>query len=109
MAELTPRFSSNRSLQEYIEAYYLKAADRFRARARNNGAWGRQFHLWKKDLLAKWKGLYFENMGWETKDGRHKCRVQVFLNGIRPEEIVVRRQNDGASERDRDLHLFTRR
>lgn len=41
MAQLTPRFSSNRTVREYTEQQYLPAAAAYRARAAERGAMGR--------------------------------------------------------------------
>jgi len=46
MGRLTPRFSSNRSVREYIEKYYLPSASNYLKRAANKGAIGLQLHLY---------------------------------------------------------------
>ena len=40
MAQLTPRFSTNRSVSEYTEQHYLPAASAYRERAADQGAFG---------------------------------------------------------------------
>ena len=42
MAQLTPRFSTNRSVREYTEQHYLPAAAAYRQRAADNGAVGKE-------------------------------------------------------------------
>ena len=42
MAQLTPRFSADRSVREYTEKHYLPAAKAYRERAANKGEKGKQ-------------------------------------------------------------------
>src|SRR6266850_2041651 len=47
MAELTPRFSADRTVREYTEQQYLPAAAAYQARAADNGSMGRQITDWR--------------------------------------------------------------
>ena len=98
MAELTGRFSSNRSLQEYLGSYYLKAAAAYQARSENKGEWGRQFNVWKQAFMEKWKGLYFDQVRIETGNGQHRFTVTIFLNGISPGDIAVELYAEGEKD-----------
>ncbi len=42
MAQLTPKFSADRTVREYTEQHYLPAAAAYLERAANNGAKGKQ-------------------------------------------------------------------
>jgi starch phosphorylase len=54
MAQLTPRFSTNRSLREYTEEHYLPAAATYRERAANGGAEGAKIIRWRQALSQHW-------------------------------------------------------
>ena len=48
MAQLTPRFSANRTVREYTEQHYLPAAAAYRMRAADKGAMGKQMVNWQR-------------------------------------------------------------
>lgn len=59
MAQLTPRFSTNRSVCEYTEKHYLPAATAYRSRIADKCAIGRQMVDWRHDQEQKWAALRF--------------------------------------------------
>ena len=66
MAQLTPRFSANRTVREYTEQHYLPAAAAYRARAADKSAVGRQVVGWQDALEQKWAMLHFGEVKVET-------------------------------------------
>jgi glycogen phosphorylase len=46
MAQLTPRFSANRTMREYTVGYYLPAAAVYRERVMDAGARGKRMIDW---------------------------------------------------------------
>ena len=54
MAQLTPRFSTNRSVREYTGQHYLPAAVSYRERIANKGTVGKNIVNWEHDLKEKW-------------------------------------------------------
>ena len=89
MARLTPRFSSNRSVREYVEERYVPAAAAYRERAAEKGAEGARQAVWLRGLKEKWSGLRFGEVKVETGGGQHVFEVGVHLNGIDPDAVVV--------------------
>jgi starch phosphorylase len=68
MAQLTPRFSADRTVREYTEQQYLPAAASYRrARTEDKGAFGRQLVDWRRTLESKWPGLRFGDVRSETR------------------------------------------
>lgn len=59
MAQLTQRFSANRTVREYTEQRYLPAASAYQKRAANKGAIGRQIIDWRRSLDQKWSKSAF--------------------------------------------------
>ena len=59
MAQLTPRFSANRTVREYTERHYRPAAAAYRARAADKTAVGKQVVGWKDALEQQWAMLHF--------------------------------------------------
>ena len=85
MATLTPYFSSNRTVREYAEKFYLRAADGYLARAAHDGELGKKIVAWKKWLDQYWAQVRFGEM----KVAGEQFDVQVFLSGIDPGAVVV--------------------
>src|SRR6185312_6383845 len=67
MAQLTPRFSSNRAVRKYTEQYYLPAALAYREWAGDKGALGVQVVNWRHGLDQKWSALRFGEVTVETR------------------------------------------
>jgi glycogen phosphorylase len=59
MARLTPRFSAERAVREYTERHYLLAAAKYRDRASEKGAAGRQLMDRLSVLEQNWGKLRF--------------------------------------------------
>jgi starch phosphorylase len=95
MAELTPRFSSNRMVREYLERLYLPAAAACRERVAEKGAKGIQVVNWHHVMKQKWPGLRFGEVKVETDKDQHVFEIQVHLNGLDPNSVRVELYADG--------------
>ena len=89
MATLTPRFSTNRTVREYTERYYLPAAAAFRARGADLGTLATRLDEWARHLDERWGEAHFGETRAETRDGRHEFIVEVDLGGLDPEAVRV--------------------
>ena len=89
MAQLTPRFSTNRAVCEYTGQHYLPAAAAYRQRAANNGAIGVELVNWQHMLDQKWAALRFGEVRLETTDEHHVFETQVYLDDLDPEVVHV--------------------
>jgi starch phosphorylase len=95
MAQLTPRFSANRTVREYTEKRYLPAAAAFRERAADKGVVGKHIVDWQHDLDAKWGALRFGDLWVDTTTDQHLFKVEVLLNGLDPNSVCVELYADG--------------
>jgi starch phosphorylase len=77
MAQLTPRFSADRTVREYTEQHYLRAATAYSERAANKGALGKQMVDWRHAVDEKWQSLRFGNLRVETNADQHVFEVDV--------------------------------
>lgn len=100
MAQLTPRFSANRSVREYTEKHYLPAAAAYRERAANEGAVGKRISDWQNSLEQKWGVLHFGEVKIKTEGKQHLYEVQVYLNNLDPNAVRVELYADGANGGD---------
>ena len=89
MCRLTPMFSTNRVVRQYVEQHYLSAAAAFRERAQNQGAIGVDLVNWRNRLAQHWPNLRFGNATAEQKDGQFLFHVQVFLDELGPDAVSV--------------------
>ncbi|MGA2511099.1 MAG: alpha-glucan family phosphorylase [Candidatus Acidiferrales bacterium] len=95
MAQLTPRFSANRTVREYTEQRYLPAATAYHERSANKGAIGRQMVDWQHGLEQKWATLRFGGVKVETRGEQHVFEVQVRLNDLDPKAVRLELYADG--------------
>lgn len=98
MAQLTPRFSTNRSVREYTEQHYLPAATVYRARAADKGAIGAQIVDWRRALEQQWGALRFGEVKIETEGEQHVFEIQVYLDGLDPQAVQVELYADAVSD-----------
>lgn len=95
MARLTPRFSTNRTVREYTERYYLPAASAYRERAADKGAIGARVVSWQRALQQKWAALRFGEVKVESDREQHVLEVQVYLDDLDPKAVRVELYADG--------------
>jgi starch phosphorylase len=100
MAQLTPRFSADRSVREYTERFYLPAAAAYLRRAEDHGAAGKHIVNWRQELDQKWAGLHFGAVRVETRDDEHAVEVEVYLNDLDPGALQVALYAEGAGGGD---------
>ncbi|ELR71681.1 Glycogen phosphorylase [Fulvivirga imtechensis AK7] len=89
MATLTPRFSSNRTVREYTEKYYLPMAERYLQRAANRGEQGIRIANVQAELNNRWYGLSFIDVKATAIANGYLFHASVFFNGIDPEKVCV--------------------
>lgn len=103
MAQLTPRFSTNRAVREYTELHYLPAAAAYLKRAADSGKLGAELVDWRHALKQKWAALRFGEVKIETDGTQHGFEIQVYLDDLDPEAVRVELYANGikgaASER----------
>lgn len=98
MARLTPRFSANRMVSEYLERFYLPAAGRIAA-LDDPAAAGRH-RAWKARLRAGWSDVAIGPT--ETRPGPRETGITapVRLGSIRAEDVSVEAYRDPRPDED---------
>jgi starch phosphorylase len=97
MARLTPRFSADRTVHEYVEQHYLPGAATYRERGADKGAVGRQVVDWQQSLEHEWAALPIGEVKVETNGKQHVFEVQVYLNDLDPNAVRVELYADGVN------------
>jgi len=89
MAELTPRFSTNRMLREYVEKIYLPATETYRSRCADGGRLAARLCRWHESLEMNWGRLHFGALRVEEEEGRRRFSIAVYLNDLDPAAVSV--------------------
>jgi starch phosphorylase len=95
MAQLTPRFSADRTVREYTGQHYLKAASAYSDRSANKGMKAEKIVDMLHTLMEKWESMRFGEIRITTVENQHKFNVQVFFNDIDPDLLQVELYADG--------------
>ncbi len=87
MGRLTPRFSSNRMLAEYLNHYYLPATASFQARTADNSRLAKDLNAWHIRLRQHWNELHLGDLHiHDTNDGRF-LETTIHLGGLEPGDL----------------------
>ena len=97
MAQLTPRFSTNRAVCEYTEQHYLPVASAYLERAANNSEIGVDIVNWRRALDQKWSSLRFGEVQLESDGDQHVFEIQMYLDGLDPEAVRVELYANGVN------------
>ena len=89
MARLTPRFSANRMLAEYVESMYLPAAEQLRCRADDQYREAANLAEWERALRAHWPAIRVGALTGRVENGKLRVSVDVVLGPIDPEWVAV--------------------
>jgi starch phosphorylase len=89
MAALTPRFSSARMVQEYVERAYVPGAAAYRQRAALDNGLARELAAWSRHLVEHWADIRFGERTAVLDAGVLTVSVPVDLGGIRPGMVRV--------------------
>ncbi|MDA8383986.1 MAG: alpha-glucan family phosphorylase [Betaproteobacteria bacterium] len=89
MMQLTPRFSANRMVREYVQDYYLPSAQAYRARAAEHMALARKLDAGHRQLVAAWPMLRFGELKVDASDSEYRFEVDVYLDQLPPEAVRV--------------------
>ncbi|NLA61667.1 MAG: glycosyltransferase family 1 protein, partial [Bacteroidales bacterium] len=95
MAQLTPRFSADRTVREYTESHYLPAAKAYQARVANNGKVGKQISTLLNSLNQHWGEMRFGEVSIESTDKLHEFNVNVDFGAVNPDTVQVQLFADG--------------
>ncbi|AOV17156.1 alpha-glucan phosphorylase [Acidihalobacter aeolianus] len=89
MARLTPAYSSNRMLREYVENYYLPQAKAVAEREGNGGKLATELEAWHRRLKDHWDSLRIGDLSWSREDAGWHADVQVYLDDLEPDDVAV--------------------
>ena len=89
MAQLTPQFSTSRTVHEYTEKHYLPAASNYRARVADGGAVAKRIVQWQRRLEGEWEKVQFGPVRVATSEGQHTFEAVVRFDDLNPDAVRV--------------------
>jgi starch phosphorylase len=89
MAHLTPRFSMNRMVREYVEQMYVPTTAWFRARTKDAARLSRELVAWHNALEQYWPQLHFGQSQVQRQEERWVIQVPVYLSLLNPAFVCV--------------------
>ena len=89
MSELTPHFSANRMMREYVEKAYVPAAKAFHKRTAADAKLTKELKIWLKSLEESWKQLRFGELLVTPSENGFSVEVEVYCRDMDPSLIIV--------------------
>ena len=89
MIRLTPRFSSERMMKEYVERIYQPAAAAYRKRSADGGKLANELAAWQERLNDCWKDLRFGRLTTSRDGDIWTFTAEVYLGELLPEDVRV--------------------
>jgi len=108
MSRLTPRFSANRMVREYVEKHYIPGTTAYRARAADGGVLGRQLNDWLRNLKAKWTELNFDGLNITASGEDYLFEIRLCLGSLDPDSVRVELYAEGINGAEPFRHEMAR-
>ena len=89
MSGLTPFYSTNRMVQQYLENYYIPCAREYRARSHVQGELGAALQSWRHELKQCWATMHIGETLIENRGNTHIFNIPVYLGDIASEMVKV--------------------
>jgi len=109
MSRLTPQFSSNRMLREYVDTIYYPASASLRRRIGNGGKLAAELEEWHARLRQGWRGIRFGDLHVTRIDSSWHFEAQVYFGDCEPDDVRVELYADPVNECDRPTRIVMRR
>jgi starch phosphorylase len=86
---LTPRFSSNRMLKQYVQTLYEPATTDYRERVADQGKLAKELVSWSRYLSGNWHELHFGKPEARADAGEWIYRLPVYLGNVSPDSVKL--------------------
>jgi len=106
MAELTPRFSTNRMLREYVDRLYSPAAQGYRRRAADGGKEASLLVRWREMLFTHWAKLRFGRLDVQKEGGDYIMTVAAYLDELDAKAVQVQLYAEAAGDDTPEIHIM---
>jgi starch phosphorylase len=106
MAELTPQFSANRMVREYVDKLYAAAAGRYRKRTANNAREAARLVGWRESLMQGWHKIRFGNLEIQKQNDSYDVTVAVYLDDIDPKAVQIQLYANPVDDTEPEIHVM---
>jgi len=119
MSHLTPRFSADRMLREYVDQAYLPAAEALRLRAERGPARALDLERWSERLKLGWPSLRFVEVQIKPQAGALSIEARAYLGELdasaiqaevfseAPDVLLLPMQHRGPLPGFVNVHVYT--
>jgi starch phosphorylase len=108
MAELTPRFSSNRMVREYVERLYIPASRLYHSRIADGARQTSLLCHWHDSLRRLWVELRFGELHIQEKNGEYAFTVQLHMGTLSPDTVRVELYAEPSNSQEPEIHAMER-
>jgi starch phosphorylase len=100
MATLTPFFSTNRMMREYVEKIYIPSSRVYSERIKNSASVAEELYRWQTSIDKLWAHVYFGDIQIERKQSSWEIKVPVYTGELNPSSIQVQIFADPVGEKN---------
>jgi starch phosphorylase len=108
MAELTPHFSSNRMVREYVERLYLPASRLYHSRIADDARQASLLCHWRDSLEKHWAELHFGELHVQEENGEYAFTVQLHMGEVSPDAVRVELYAEPSNSQEPEIHAMER-
>jgi starch phosphorylase len=108
MAELTPHFSSNRMVREYVERLYLPASQLYHSRIADDTRQASLLCHWRDSLEKHWAELHFGELHVQEENGEYAFMVQLHVGELDPDAVRVELYAEPSNSQEPEIHTLER-
>jgi starch phosphorylase len=108
MAELTPRFSSNRMVREYVERLYLPASRLYRSRISDGARQALLLCQWRDSLEKHWTELHFGELHVQEENGEYAFTAPLHVGAVSPDAVKVELYAEPSNSQEPEIHTMER-
>lgn len=109
MAELTPHFSSNRMVREYVERLYLPASRLYHSRIADDARQASLLCHWRDSLEKHWAELHFGELHVQEENGEYAFTVQLYMGELDPDAVRVELYAEPSNSQEPEIYAMERR
>lgn len=106
MAELTPQFSSNRMVREYVDKLYSGAAKLYQRRVANEAQEAVLLCRWRDSLMESWHKLRFGSLDVQRDEDSYVVTVTVYLDDIDSKAIQVQLYAEPEGDTEPEIYIM---
>jgi len=108
MAELTPHFSTNRMIREYVEKLYLPAASNYQNRIVGGTRKAALMCQWRDLIRKQWSQLRFGRLEAHEENSYYNFKVTVYFGELDPDAVSVQIYAEPLNAEEAEIHLMAR-